>query len=106
MDRARTSGPMSPQHAGLRRRIAALLRPTIAPVASDRVDAPAVPDVDVDARALQRRVARLEALVESLQDALYRHAQLQDERDEALHRKTEPEAIARALSADERRRGL
>jgi hypothetical protein len=104
MDRARTPGSMSPQHAGLRRRVAALLRPTVALPVAVRPDPP--PPADDDVGALRRRVERLEALVESLQDALYRHSQLQDERDEALHRKTEPEEIARALSADQRRRGL
>jgi hypothetical protein len=55
---------------------------------------------------LRDRVERLESVVEGLQDALYRETQRQDERITALHARTEPDEIARALSADARRRGL
>jgi hypothetical protein len=55
---------------------------------------------------LRDRVERLESVVEGLQDALYRETQRQDERIAALHARTEPDEIARALSADARRRGL
>lgn len=52
------------------------------------------------------RVDRLEALVEGLQDSVYREARRQDERMDELHARTEPAEIAKALSDDARRRGL
>jgi hypothetical protein len=55
---------------------------------------------------LRERVDRLEKMVENLQDALYRHSVHEDERIDDLRRRTEPEEIARSLSADARRRGL
>jgi hypothetical protein len=55
---------------------------------------------------LRDRVERLESVVEGLQDALYRETQRQDDRIAALHARTEPDEIARALSADARKRGL
>jgi hypothetical protein len=55
---------------------------------------------------LGERLARLEIMVEGLQDALYRQATSHDERFERIEHKTEPEEIARALSEDARRRGL
>ena len=60
-------------------------------------------------RRLERaeaRIEHLEAVVEGLQDALYRQAQRADESHEELLRRTEPERIARELSDDARRRGL
>jgi hypothetical protein len=56
--------------------------------------------------ALRRRVDELEGMVEALQDALYRQSMLDHERLEELTRRLEPEEIAKALSADARRRGL
>jgi hypothetical protein len=102
---------MSSEHAGLLRRVTKLLRPTATPEPDAADDAPAAaasaqaPDVS-DLEALRERVSRLEAMVEGLQDALYRHAQQQDERISELRRRTEPEEIARALNADQRRRGI
>ncbi len=55
---------------------------------------------------LRDRVAELEAMVEGLQDALYRHSRQEDERIAELRHRTEPEEMARALSEDARRRGL
>jgi len=55
---------------------------------------------------LERRLARLEAQVEDLQDALHRAATRHDARVEALERRTDPAEIARSLSEDARRRGL
>ena len=55
---------------------------------------------------LEERVAHLEALVEGLQDAVHRDSIRHEERMAELERKTEPEAMAKALSADARRRGL
>ena len=57
-------------------------------------------------RRLEERVQHLEAMVEGLQDAVHRDAVRHDERMAELERKTEPEALARALSDDARRRGL
>jgi hypothetical protein len=55
---------------------------------------------------LRVRVERLEAVVEGLQDALYRQAQQHDRDIGELRKRTEPAEVARALSADARRRGL
>jgi uncharacterized coiled-coil protein SlyX len=55
---------------------------------------------------LEARMARLEAQLEGLQDAVYRGAVLEDESLDELRRRTEPEQIARDLSRDARRRGL
>jgi len=52
------------------------------------------------------RVERLESVVEGLQDAVYRQAQQQDREIGELRTRTDPAEIARALSADARRRGL
>ena len=55
---------------------------------------------------LERRIAELEDLVEGLQDAVHREGVRRDERTAQLERKTDPQEMARALSADARRRGL
>jgi hypothetical protein len=65
----------------------------------------AAPQPD-DLRPLEARLKHLETLVEGLQDAIYRDSVRQDERMAGLERKTEPEALAKALSDDARRRGL
>jgi uncharacterized coiled-coil protein SlyX len=57
-------------------------------------------------QALDARIEHLEAALEGLQDALYRQAVREDETRADLRRRTEPERIARELSADARRRGL
>jgi hypothetical protein len=59
-----------------------------------------------DLRRLEERLAHLEALVEGLQDAVYRDSVRHEERMSELERKTEPESVAKALSDDARRRGL
>jgi hypothetical protein len=59
-----------------------------------------------DLRRLTERLEHLEALVEGLQDAVHRDAVRHDERMAELERKTQPEALAKALSEDARRRGL
>jgi predicted transcriptional regulator len=82
---------------GLPRRVAAVLRSRDArPPAGgeDRL------------RRLEQRVEHLEALVEGLQDAVHGASVRHEERMAELERKTEPEAIAKALSNDARRRGL
>ena len=57
-------------------------------------------------RDLAARVERLESVVEGLQDAIYRQAQQHHREMAELRKRTEPAEIARALSADARRRGL
>ena len=57
-------------------------------------------------RTLEERVTHLEAMIEGLQDAVHResartHGELDD-----LRRRTEPSEISRALSRDQRERGL
>jgi hypothetical protein len=56
--------------------------------------------------ALRERVDALEAMVEGLQDALYRQSVHQDSLIDDLVHRTSPEEVARSLSADARRRGL
>ena len=55
---------------------------------------------------LEARIEDLEAVLEGLQDALYRHEVLEQKSIGELRRRTEPEQIARDLSQDARRRGL
>jgi hypothetical protein len=61
---------------------------------------------DEDLDRLTQRLVQLEALVEGLQDAVHRDAVRHEERMAELERKTQPEALAKALSEDARRRGL
>jgi hypothetical protein len=72
----------------------------------------ALRDAEQD-RRLERRLERaearlehLEAAFEGLQDALYRQSRREDEIRDELHKRTDPERIARELSDDARRRGL
>jgi uncharacterized coiled-coil protein SlyX len=69
---------------------------------------PPVADAAVDRRfeALEARIEHLETALEGLQDALYRHEILDKESIAELHRRTDPEQLARDLSQDARRRGL
>jgi hypothetical protein len=55
---------------------------------------------------LEARLERLEKALEGLQDALYRHEVLEEENIGELHRRTEPDQMARDLSQNARRRGL
>jgi uncharacterized coiled-coil protein SlyX len=65
-------------------------------------------DAEVERRldALDARMDHLEAAFEGLQDALYREAVRGDETRAELHERTDPDHIARELSADARKRGL
>jgi uncharacterized coiled-coil protein SlyX len=56
--------------------------------------------------ALEARVKHLEAALEGLQDAVYRQAQLGEEKHEELRRRMEPGQMAIDLAEDARRRGL
>jgi hypothetical protein len=73
------------------------------------------PDADTQARAagherrieaLEERVDQLEALLEGLQDAVYRESVREGDRIGALEKRTEPSEISRALDRDARERGL
>ncbi|MGH2945923.1 MAG: hypothetical protein ACRDPC_06620 [Solirubrobacteraceae bacterium] len=57
-------------------------------------------------RRLEERLEHLEALVEGLQDAIHRDSIRHEERMAELEHRMEPEALAKALSDDARRRGL
>jgi uncharacterized coiled-coil protein SlyX len=56
--------------------------------------------------ALEARVTHLEAALEGLQDAVYRQAQMEEEKHEDLRRRMEPGQMAIDLAEDARRRGL
>lgn len=64
------------------------------------------PEADPRVGQLERRVDRLEAQLEGLQDAVHRDAVRRDEEHASLERKTEPDEMARSLTRDARRRGL
>jgi hypothetical protein len=64
------------------------------------------PEDDRRVEQIEERLAHVEALVQGLQDAVHRDSVRHEERMSALERKTEPEALAKALSDDRRRRGL
>ena len=78
------------------------LRKRIGRVSTARRSAPQPDDLE----RLRKRLEHLEALVEGLQDAVHRDSIRHEQRMSELERKTEPEALARALSDDARRRGL
>ena len=61
---------------------------------------------DARVEQLEQRLTHVEALVEGLQDAVHRDSIRHEERMTRLERRTEPDAIAKALSDDARRRGL
>jgi hypothetical protein len=73
-------------------------------------DEPGRPALDAETErrlaALDTRMDHLEAALEGLQDALYRESVRADAELAALHERTEPDHIARELSADARKRGL
>ncbi len=56
--------------------------------------------------ALEARIAHLEKMVQGLQDSVYRESQRHDKRIDDLETRTEPAALAVALSKDARNRGL
>jgi hypothetical protein len=64
------------------------------------------PEVERRLDALDARMDHLEAAFEGLQDALYREAVRGDETRAELQQRTDPDRIARELSADARKRGL
>ena len=75
---------------------------------------PATPASDAETRrppaqvqaALEARVADLEQMVQGLQDAVFRESHRQEKRIEELEARTDPAALAVALSKNARERGL
>jgi hypothetical protein len=57
-------------------------------------------------RALEARVAHLEALVVGLQDSVHRESSRHDKRIAELEARIQPAALGKALSDDARERGL
>ena len=64
------------------------------------------PPPDDRAKALEARIAHLEAMVEGLQDAVHREAVRANARLDEMEKRIEPAELARALSRDARKRGL
>ncbi len=56
--------------------------------------------------ALEARIERLEAVIEGLQDSVHRESARHGQRIADLEARTEPAALAVALSRDARQRGL
>jgi hypothetical protein len=80
-------------------RRAAAVRDNASVAEPSRVDLGAV-------EALEVRIAHLEELLEGLQDSVYRESERQSKRLAELEARTEPAALAVALSAQVRERGL
>jgi uncharacterized coiled-coil protein SlyX len=55
---------------------------------------------------LEARIEHLEAALEGLQDAVYRQAQLAEEKHDELRARIDPERMAIDLAQDALRRGL
>jgi hypothetical protein len=89
---------------GLRMRIRQMRR---VPAATDASPATALADpASLRLEGLEERVAHLEELVEGLQDSVHRESQRTSKRIAELAARTEPAALAVALSRDARERGL
>ena len=63
-------------------------------------------DCEQRVAALEARIEHLEAALEGLQDAVYRQAQLGEERLDELRRRMEPGQMAKDLAQDALKRGL
>ena len=57
-------------------------------------------------KSLEARVTHLEAMIEGLQDAVYREVTRNNTRLDDMERKIEPSELSRRLSQDARERGL
>jgi hypothetical protein len=64
------------------------------------------PKADGHPTDVERRLNHLESELEGLQDAVHRNCVRHDTQIQALLKTTQPEAVARALNDDARRRGL
>ena len=74
---------------------------------ADEAARPPVADSEQDqVRALEVRVAHLEALVQGLQDSVHRESLRYAKRIGELEARTEPATLGKALSEDARARGL
>jgi len=63
-------------------------------------------DCEQRVEALEGRIQHLETALEGLQDAVYRQAQLAEERLDELRRRMEPGQMAIDLAQDALKRGL
>lgn len=93
---------------GLTARIRQIRRtfPTAAGSSGPADPAPGAPTGQAQVDALQRRIAELEQLVQGFQDAVFRESQRHEKRIAELEARTEPAALAVALSKNARERGL
>jgi len=87
--------------------VARLLRRRI----GGRESAPPEPPPDADPLnskldAMQTQLNYVEMLLEGLQDAVHRRAELEDRRNEELRRRVEPAQLAQDIASDARRRGV
>ena len=57
-------------------------------------------------RTVEERISHLEAMIEGLQDAVYREIVRMNDELDTLRSRMEPEAISKALSQNARERGL
>jgi hypothetical protein len=64
------------------------------------------PDKQKTSETLEKRLEHLEAMVEGLQDAVYRESTRQGREIEELQKKAEPAEIRRALGQDAREHGI
>lgn len=74
--------------------------------ATRRDASPAAEPAATALAALERRVDHLESALEGLQDSVHRDSVRHDHQIHELVKSTQPEAVARALNDDVRRRGL
>lgn len=65
-----------------------------------------MPGPDTRIVKLEQRLEHLEAAFEGLQDAVHRDAVRQNQELDDLRKRTQPEAMARALSDSARERGI
>ncbi len=95
---------------GLTARIRQMARtfpaPPVPSAAEDSSPGAAGRRVPAQVQALQARVAELEQMVQGLQDAVFRESHRHEKRIEELEARTEPAALAVALSKNARERGL
>jgi hypothetical protein len=100
---------MSSEPEGLRSRIRRIRRaggPPDAGAPARPGAAPTAPSGTDSVVDLRARVAHLEQMVQGLQDSVYRESQRQERRIADLEARTEPAALAAALSKHSRERGL
>jgi hypothetical protein len=62
--------------------------------------------VDERVPALEERIRHLEAMIEGLQDAVHRESLRTNTKLEEMRKQLEPAELSRALSREQRRRGL